>query len=89
MWKLCFAALLATATMAQAQQLDVPKTIKLHNKGVYLGTATMSGNTIYIRNKDGEHIYTTVRNPDGTATTFDTRGNIIAPITLPGEEDAK
>jgi hypothetical protein len=82
---LIFAVLLATATMAQAQQLNHPKTIKLHNNanGEHLGTLTISGNTAYLRDKNGEHIATIVHNPDGTKTTFDTNGNIIGPIKLP------
>lgn len=81
MKSLILAFLLATATMAQAQQLNQSQTIKLHNKatGEFLGTATKSGNTVYIRNKNGEHIYTTILNPNGTKTTFDPSGNVINP----------
>jgi hypothetical protein len=82
MWKLCFAALLATTTMVQAQQLNHPKTIKLHNNktGEDIGTITITGNTAYLRDKDGVHVRTIVQNPDGSTTSFDTHGNIVGPI---------
>jgi hypothetical protein len=79
------AFLLATALPVQAQQFGKSKTIKVHNNktGEVIGTVTVSGATAYIRNKDNEHIYTVVRNPDGTMTSFDTNGNVIAPVKLP------
>jgi hypothetical protein len=79
------AIMLATAVPAQAQQFNMPKTIKLHNNatGESIGTLTISGNTAYLRDKNGEHYATIVRNADGTSTTFDPSGKIIEPIKLP------
>lgn len=87
---LILAVLLATTTVAQAQWVNYPKTIRLYNKatGETMGTVTMSGGTAYVRNKHGEHLYTVVRNQDGTTTSFDPHGNVIN-MPMPGEEDAK
>lgn len=76
---------LAMITPIKAQQLNQPKTIKLHNNatGENLGTMTVTGNTAYMRDKNGEHVATIVQNPDGTTTTFDPNGNVIGPIKLP------
>ena len=83
---LILAALLATATLAQAQQLPT-KTVKFYNNktGELVGTATYFGNTAYLRDAKGEHYATMVRNPDGTAMTYDPSGNIIGPVKLPDE----
>jgi hypothetical protein len=74
------ALVLALVMPAKAQQLDLPKTIKLHNNatGEVIGTATISGNTMYLRDKDGEHVRTVVRNRDGTTTSYDVHGKVIA-----------
>ena len=74
------AIVLALVMPAKAQFLDMPKTIKVHNNktGEIIGTITMSGATAYVRNKDCEHVYTVVRNPDGTTTSFDPHGNAVA-----------
>jgi hypothetical protein len=79
---LILAILLATATLAQAQQ---PRTIKLHNNatGENIGSVTISGNTSYLRDKNGEHVATIVRNPDGSKTSFDPSGNVIESVKLP------
>lgn len=91
MKSLILSLMLATVVFVQttqAQQLTLPKTIKLHNNktGEHLGTVTISGNTAYIRDKDGVHIYTVVQNQDGTKTSFDTHGNVVnPPLNIPGE----
>jgi hypothetical protein len=76
------AIVLALVVPAKAQQLNQPKTIKLHNNatGEPLGNVTYSNGRAYIRDKDGVHISTVVRNPDGSTTTFDPKGNIIEPV---------
>lgn len=76
---LILAIMLATVTLAQAQQPNMPRTIKLHNNatGEPVGTITMSGNSAYLRNKDGEHIYTIVRGPNGTRTIYDPNGKEV------------
>jgi hypothetical protein len=76
---LILVSMLATATLAQAQQLDIPKTIRLHNNatGENIGTLTVTGNNAYLRDMAGNHIATIVRNPDGTKTTYDPNGKVI------------
>jgi hypothetical protein len=82
---LAFAFLLATLSPAAAQQLNQPRTIKLHNNatGENLGTVTITGNTAYMRNKNGEHVATIVTNPDGTKTSYDPSGKVIESVKLP------
>jgi hypothetical protein len=79
MKSLILAFMLATATVAQAQQLNQPKTIKLHNNktGENIGTLTVSGNTAYLRDMAGKHQATIVSNRDGTKTYYDESGKII------------
>lgn len=85
MKSLIVALTLAMIATASAQQLNLPKTIKLHNNatGEHLGTVTYSNGRAYLRDKNNEHIATVIRNPDGSTTTFDPSGNIIEPIKLP------
>jgi hypothetical protein len=79
MKSLALAFLLVTVTVAQAQQLNMPRTIKLHNNatGENIGTLTVSGNTAYLRDVTGKHQATIVGNPDGTKTYYDESGKII------------
>ena len=69
-------AMLATAS---AQYPPLPATVQLHNKATNepLGTATFSGNRIYLRDKNGEHYATIEYNADGTRTAYDPSGNVI------------
>ena len=73
-------AMLATAS---AQYPPLPATVQLHNKATNepLGTATFSGNRIYLRDKDGVHYATIEIAPDGTRTTYDPSGTVIAAPT--------
>jgi hypothetical protein len=61
-------------TQASAQQ-----TITLTNKatGEKVGSITMTGDRSYLRDKDGNHVETIVRNKDGTATTYDPNGKVM------------
>jgi len=70
---------IAMVATASAQHPPLPQTIKLHNKATKepLGTATFSGNRIYLRDKDGEHYATIEYNADGTRTAYDPSGNVI------------
>lgn len=81
---LLLAFMLATTLPVQAQQLNMPRTVRLHNNatGEHLGTVTVSGNTVYIRDKDGKHVLTVVQNPDGSKTTYDPHGNVVIPPKL-------
>ena len=74
------AIVLALVMPAKAQQLNMPKTVRIHNNatGEHLGTVTVTGNTAYVRDKNGEHVLTVVQNPDGSKTTFDPHGNVVA-----------
>ena len=85
MKSLILALLLATTLPVQAQWVNFPKTVRLYDNatGETIGTVTVTGNTAYYRNKDGEHYATGVRNPDGTNTFFDPHGNVIGPIKVP------
>jgi hypothetical protein len=77
---LILAVMLATVTIAQAQQLNHPKTIVFTNNatGEKMGTATLSADgRIYFRDKTGEHYATMVREPDGTKTLYDPSGKVI------------
>jgi hypothetical protein len=76
---LILAVLLASATVTQAQQLNMPRTIKLHDNatGKNIGTLTVSGNTAYLRDMTGKHQATIVSNPDGTKTFYNYEGKII------------
>jgi hypothetical protein len=84
------AFMLTTATMAQAQLLSdipirssIPKTIKFLNpQNEIVGTATVNDNTIYFRDKNGEHYATMVVAKDGTKTFYDPSGKIVDPSTL-------
>lgn len=87
-WLLPFQAtpvLLALLTTASAQHLPLPATVQLHNRATKesLGTATFSGNRIYMRDKNGEHYATIEIAPDGTRTTYDPTGKVIAAPSLP------
>jgi hypothetical protein len=72
-------------TTAAAQHPPLPQTVKLHNKATKepLGTATFSGNRIYFRDKDGAHYATIEIAPDGTRTTYDPSGKVIAAPARP------
>ena len=76
------AFVLALIMPVKAQSLNMPKTVTVHNNktGEVIGTVTVTvtGTTAYVRNKDGEHIYTVVENPDGSKTAFDPHGNVVA-----------
>jgi hypothetical protein len=80
-----FALLLATSVPVQAQWVNYPKTIRLYNNatGESLGTVTVSEGKAYFRDKDGVHYATTVRDFDGKLMSFDTNGNVIAPLKVP------
>ena len=77
--------IVAMLTTASAQYAPLPKTINLHNKATKesLGTATFSDNRIYMRDKNGEHYATIEIAPDGTRTTYDPSGKVIAPPSRP------
>jgi len=69
-------AMLATAS---AQYPPLPATVQLHNKATKepIGTATFSGDRIYLRDKDGAHYATIELNKDGTQTMYDASGKVV------------
>jgi hypothetical protein len=81
----CFAMLLlATAGIAIAQlseiqpRFEIPKTAPINNaKGERIGTATMSGNKIYIRNLENKLMGTVVTEADGSKKLYDPSGKVI------------
>jgi hypothetical protein len=79
---LVLALTLATATIAQAQQIT--KTIRLFDNATKetVGTVTLSGNHAYFRDRNGEHYATQVQNPDGTKTLYDPSGKVISAESL-------
>ena len=76
---------IAMLTTASAQYPPLSQTVQLHDKATKepLGTATFSGNRIYMRDKNGEHYATIEIAPDGTRTTYDPSGKVIAAPSLP------
>ena len=74
---------LALTAPAAAQQM--PKTVKLYDNksGAVLGTATISGNKIYLRDLKDEFVGTVVLN--GTKKTFyDPSGNVVDGLSIAG-----
>lgn len=82
---IALALMLATVTVAQAQQIpNQTRVIKFFNNATkeQIGTATVYGNTVYLRDRDGIHYATMVRNADGTRTLYDPSGNILEKDSL-------
>jgi hypothetical protein len=75
-----------TAASAQSNSLpilrDPPTTITYTNKatGEKIGTATISGNWVFLRDKHGEH-YATIITEHGVRRWVDPSGNPIDPKT--------
>ena len=67
-------ALLMLTTTAVAQ---IPKTVDWKENGQVIGTATFSGDRIYLRDLKGAHVVTIVVEKDGNTTIYDPSGNVI------------
>jgi len=84
--KLILAFTLALTTVANAQFTDptvMPKTVPFNDaNGTQIGTATFSGNSIYIRNLKSEFVATIVLESDGGQKIYDPNGKVID--ALPG-----
>jgi hypothetical protein len=78
------AFVLALALPAAAQN-RMPQTIpyKDSKTGETIGTATFSGNTLYLRKSDGELIGSVVTAPDGSRTLYDPSGNVMGVTRVP------
>jgi hypothetical protein len=77
--------LLAVISPAQAQHLPSPKTVTIKNNATdeVIGTMTISGNTAYLRDKDGEHQATVVTESDRSQTVYDPSGKILRKLPAP------
>ena len=73
MWLIPLALLLAVTT-ANAQ----PTPIFDKAGGRQVGTATVDGNRVYLRDMAGEHYATIVRNPDNTKVLVDQHGKPLS-----------
>lgn len=73
---------LALITPAAAQS-TIPKTVKLYDNksGQVLGTATISGNRVYLRDSKGELVGTAVYVKD-KQTLYDPSGNIVDKLAI-------
>lgn len=68
---------IAGILLARAQS-PMPRTVPLVNKsGEVVGTATLSGLRLYLRDKDGELIATIVLERNGTRTLYDPHGKVL------------
>ena len=74
-----FAAAEAQSFLLPPRLDAMPRTIPWTDtsRAVTNGTATFSGNRIYLRNDKGEHVATLVVGPGGTRTMYDPNGKII------------
>jgi len=76
--------LLLLSTVAAGAQTPMPKTVPMNDKsGQQVGTATFSGNRVYLRDSRGELIAQIVIDRDGTRTMYDPHGKVLDQI--PGE----
>ncbi len=80
--------LMGAISDGRAQNYNIPnttKTVKLYNKETNepIGTITFDGNRSYLRDKDGVHLKTMVRNEDGTISAFDPNGKLIETVPNP------
>jgi hypothetical protein len=61
-----------------AAQSTLPRTVPFNDaSGQQVGTATFSGNHIYLRDLEGKHIVTVVLEKDGSRTMLDPSGNVL------------
>jgi hypothetical protein len=83
---IAFAIILATTSSLAVAQ--VPQTVPLTGKdGQKIGTATFSGNRIFLRNLQNEIFAQIVFERDGTRTMYDVHGKVLDRI--PGDAAPK
>ena len=76
---------LAMTTPAAAQRRgDLPQTIKLYDNrsGTVLGTGTVWGNRMTMRDLEGKLVGTVVFDKDGKKTFYDPDGNITDALSI-------
>jgi hypothetical protein len=73
------------ATPASAQSM-LPRTVPFNDaSGQQVGTATFSGNHVYLRDLEGRHIVTIVLEKDGSQTMLDPSGNVLDKRAAPAK----
>ena len=77
--KLAALFVLASVCAAQAQTYKPPVTIQLNAKsnGERVGTATVSGNRVYLHNAGGDFLGTIEHGKDGTRTFYNPNGKVV------------
>ena len=73
------------ASTAASAQLPLPTNLPLTDTktGEVIGTATLWGNRMVLRRKNGEFIATAVFDRDGTRTLYDEHGKVLDQINVP------
>jgi hypothetical protein len=75
------AIILALVVPAKSQGItdNWPKTVRIVDNatGELIGTHTITGNVIYIRDKNGELTMSVTINPDGSRTSRDPSGKML------------
>jgi len=75
------ATFILAATPVWAQRLTLPGTGTWTDKnGTVIGSTTLIGNRIYMRDLKGEHVATIVFEKDGTRTIYDPNGKVLDQI---------
>ena len=77
--------LVAALSVGRAQN-TIPPTTKLYDETTkeFVGTLTRDGNRFVLRDKDGNHTKTMVRDDKaGTITSYDPNGNFIETVPNP------
>jgi hypothetical protein len=70
--------LLTTPALAQWPNPEWPRTVPSTDAmGNINGSATVSGNRVYLRDRNGKHIATMVIAPDGSRTVYNPSGKLI------------
>ena len=76
--------LLLMLAMTVAATAQMPRTVPMHDvNGKPAGTATFSGNRIYLRDIDGKLFVQIVVDADGTRTMYDANGKQLDQIAGP------
>jgi hypothetical protein len=71
-------AILLALMLPAAAQTPIPRIVPLLGKdGQQIGTATFSGNRIFLRNKDNEIFAQIIVEADGTRTMYDASGKVL------------
>ena len=80
-------ALLLAAPAAAAQTGQWPRTVPMVHDGKPAGTATFTGNRIYLRNVQGELFAQIILAPDGSRTLLDPHGKVLDQQAAPAARE--